>query len=68
MDDKDNTTSVPQTNTERLRTHLPTTGLAAALLSAWEETEPADVHKRLMAALIDFYLPEKASDAKAKAK
>jgi len=62
------TTSSPPTNTERLRTHLTANGLAAALLSAWEAEEPADIQARLLAALIKFYIPEQSSNDEAKAK
>jgi len=55
------------TNTERLRAHLSKNGLAAALLSAWEAKEPANVQDRLLAALMKFYFPEKTTDGEAEA-
>lgn len=63
MTEKDKDASVSQTNTDRLRAHLTQNGLAAALLIAWEQTEPANVQERLMAALTNFCRPEKTSDA-----
>lgn len=67
MDEKCNAPASP-TNTMRLRSHLTANGLAVALLSAWEETEPADVQSRLMTALNNFYFPEKTSNAQGEAK
>lgn len=68
MDENEMATSSP-TNTERLRAHLTVNGLAAALLSAWEETEnSATAQKELMAALVNFYFPEQTGNDEVKVK
>jgi hypothetical protein len=45
------------TNKERLRIHLTNSGLAWALLAAWEQAEPARRQAVMLAAIHDFYKP-----------
>jgi hypothetical protein len=47
-------------NTQRLRTHLASGSLAAALLTAWEDGDPAQAQARMLAAANDFHAPKQA--------
>lgn len=49
-------------NTDRLRAHLTKGGLAAALLSAWQDGDPAEGKVRMLAALNAFYNPKQSGD------
>ena len=50
------------TNTQRLRSHLTEGGLAAALLTAWEDGEQTQAQERMLATLHAFHEPKQASD------
>lgn len=60
--DKNEATTAPISNTQRLRTHLNKDGLASMLLSAWEADEPKIMSERLIEALNKFHDPEKTGD------
>lgn len=49
-------------NTERLRTHLASGSLAAALLAGWEDGDPAQTQARMLAIVNNFHAPKKAGD------
>jgi hypothetical protein len=54
--------AAPMSNTDRLRVHLTNRGLAAALLSAWERSEPDERQARMLATVHDFYDPNPPDD------
>ena len=58
------TASVTSTvsNTNRLRGYLTKDGLAASLLSAWEQGEPAGSKARMLAAINEFYAQKRIHD------
>jgi hypothetical protein len=60
--DKDKAATAPLTNTQRLRAHLTSGGLADVLLHAWEADELKAVHERLLEALNKFHNPEKTGN------
>jgi hypothetical protein len=45
------------TNSERLRTHLTTGGLAVTLMDAWKKDDP-EAQALMLAALHDFHKPK----------
>lgn len=49
-------------NTDRLRAHLTKNGLAAALLSAWQQGGPTGGRAHMLAALNEFYNPKQSND------
>lgn len=56
--DDANATSAPVlTNSERLRTHLTSGGLAMTLLDAWKKDDP-EAQARMLTALHDFHKPK----------
>jgi hypothetical protein len=58
----DDLTPVTLSNTQRLRTHLASGSLAAALLTAWEEGDPAQSQTRMLAAVNSFHAPKQTAD------
>jgi hypothetical protein len=58
-----NTSTTPIVrNTDRLRTYLTKDGLAAALLSAWQQGESGGGKAGLVDALNEFFNPKQSSD------
>jgi hypothetical protein len=58
-----NTSTTPIVrNTDRLRAHLTKDGLAAALLSAWQQGESGGSEARLLDALNEFFKPKQTGD------
>jgi hypothetical protein len=48
-------------NAQRLRTHLASGSLAAVLLTAWEEGDPAQAQARMLATVNNFHAPKQAA-------
>jgi hypothetical protein len=58
----DDPAALTPSNTQRLRTHLASGSLAAALLTAWEEGDPAQAQARMLAAVNNFHAPKQVAD------
>jgi hypothetical protein len=60
--DSDGPAPAKLNNTQRLRTHLASGSLAAALLTAWEKGDPAEAQARMLAAMTRFHAPKQVAD------